>query len=77
MRAKEIIASNYNLAAMTATFVGANLGGKNIPFIEELYPDQFSEPKKEVDNSWVIYKERMMDYAIAHNKNRKKEGEKP
>lgn len=62
---------------MVASFVGANLGGKNIPSIGELYPDQFSEPKEEVDNTWVIYKERMMDYAIAHNKNRKKEGEKP
>lgn len=71
MRAKEIIATNYNLATMVATFVGCSLAGKQIPDINELYPTQFQEEKPiEEDKSWMIYKEQMIDFAIAHNKQR-------
>lgn len=71
IRAKEILASNYNLASMVATFVGCSLTGKQIPDINELYPTQFQEEKPiEDDKSWMIYKEQMIDFAIAHNKQR-------
>lgn len=71
IRAKEILASNYNLASMIASFVGCSLAGKQIPDINELYPTQFQEEKPiEEDMSWMIYKEQMIDFAIAHNKQR-------
>lgn len=71
IRAKEILASNYNLASMIAGFVGCSLAGKQIPDINELYPTQFQEEKPiEDDKSWMIYKEQMIDFAIAHNKQR-------
>ena len=69
IRAKEILASNYNLASMIASFGGCSLAGKQIPDINELYPTQFQENKPiEEDKSWMIYKEQMIDFAIAHNK---------
>lgn len=71
IRAKEILASNYNLASMIASFIGCSLDGKQIPDINELYPIQFQEEKPiEEDKSWMIYKEQMIDFAIAHNKQR-------
>lgn len=70
IRAKEILASNYNLASMIASFISCSLAGKQIPDINELYP-QFQEEKPiEEDKSWMIYKEQMIDFAIAHNKQR-------
>lgn len=71
MRAKEIIATNYNLATMVATFVGCSLAGNNIPSINEMYPKEFPQDTPiEEDMSWMIYKEQMIDFAIAHNKQR-------
>lgn len=71
IRAKEILASNYNLASMIASFISCSLAGKQIPDINELYPTQFQEEKPiEEDKSWMIYKEQMIDFAIAHNKQR-------
>lgn len=70
-RAKEILVSNYNLAFMMATFVGCAFAGKEIPSINELYPDQFKQDIPiEEDKSWQIYKEQFIDFAIAHNKQR-------
>ena len=74
IKAKEILATNYNSAFMIASFVGDILNGKKIPSINELYPNQF--PKEEVpveeDKSWMLYKEQMLDFAAAHNKNRQR-----
>lgn len=75
LKAKEILASNYNSAFLIASFVGAVLNGKEIPTISQIYPDQFPElpePKEEENKAWMIYKEQMLDFAIAHNKKRQR-----
>ncbi len=72
LKAKEILASNYNSAFLIASFVGAVLNGKEIPTISQIYPDQFPEPKEEENKAWMIYKEQMLDFAIAYNKKRQR-----
>lgn len=73
LKAKEILASNYNSAFLIASFVGAMLNGKEIPTISQIYPDQFPDTtKKEETKAWMIYKEQMLDFAIAHNKKRQR-----
>lgn len=72
LKAKEILASNYNSAFLIASFVGAMLNGEQIPTISQIYPDQFPEPKEEENKAWMIYKEQMLDFAIAHNKKRQR-----
>jgi hypothetical protein len=83
-KAKERVASNYNLAMMVSTFVNNGLNGKPIPSIEELYPKLFvdntaqqeEEQKRRDELALALYKEQMLDFAAAHNKKRHaKEGE--
>lgn len=66
--------NNYNLAAQVAQFVNLGLNGKPIPPISELYPGVFTQNKPvEEDNRWLLWKERMIDYANEYNKRRHKE----
>lgn len=73
-KAKEILATNYNLACMITDFIGRSLNGQSIPTIQEVYPslqnDVDIKPQKKIE-PWQIYKEQMIDYALAHNKKRK------
>ena len=75
-RSKYSITNNYNLATMIAQFVNLGLNGKPIPSIGELYPGLFNTAEPVEDNRWMLWKERMIDYAHEHNKRRKlqKEG---
>jgi len=70
---KSIKANTYNQAYLTTLFIGKMLGGKSIPKIEEVFPElstdvQESPQKEVVDNSWIIIKERMIDFANEANK---------
>lgn len=80
---KREILLGYNTARLTAMFVLNGLNGKSSPSFNELFPGLLDQPK--VDNNRLsaaeyqramMYKEQMIDFAIAHNKKRKaKEGE--
>lgn len=62
----------YDLAYMTAVFVGKVFNGSTLPKIEEIFPEeQKEEPEEVIDNSWIIIKERMIDFANEANKRRK------
>ena len=79
---KELLFS-YNTARLTSMFVLNGLNGKTSPSFNELFPDLFAAaPVKTTEltqaeyNRTMMYKEQMLDFAIAHNKKRKaKEGE--
>ena len=62
--------NSYNLASLTATFVGTILSGNSLPAVKEVYPDLFTdEAEEEVeDKSWMLYKEQFIDFANEHNK---------
>ena len=67
----------YNQAYLTSLFIGKMLGGKTIPQIGELFPELNQTPQdvkeeEKVDNSWMIIKERMIDFANEANKRRNK-----
>ena len=70
-KAKEILASNYNQAQLISLFVAERFNGQDIPSIQELYPNEFGttevEQEQQEDNSWIITKERLTDYANWHN----------
>lgn len=69
---KERISNNYQLAYLTAIFTNRANNGKNPPTLFELYPELFEDEQQEQeDNSWMIYKELMLDYTIEHNKTTK------
>jgi len=70
-RSKYDLTMNYNLATMIAQFVNLGLNGKPIPSIGEIYPGLFNTVKPVEDNRWMLWKERMIDYAHEHNKRRK------
>lgn len=59
---------DYTLAYL----VGCAFGGK-LPDIEEIHPHLFDKPKAN-NNSWILQKERMLDYANWHNKKIEKGG---
>jgi len=64
--------NNYNLAKNIAYFVNLGLNGKPIPSINEIYPGLFNTVSKPVeDNRWMLWKERMIDYAHEYNKRRR------
>lgn len=76
-KSKYDLTMNYNLASMIAHFVNLGLNGKPIPSIGEIYPGLFNTTVEPVeDNRWMLWKERMIDYANEHNKRRRlqKEG---
>ena len=63
----------YDLAYMTSIFVGKVFNGHTLPKIEDIFPDEQETPQEEkIDNSWVIIKERMIDFAQEANKRRHK-----
>lgn len=70
-RSKYDLTMNYNLATMIAQFVNLGLNGKPIPSIGEIYPGLFNTVKPVEDNRWMLWKERMIDYAHEYNKRRK------
>lgn len=66
---KTKIAMNYNLANLTSIFVNLRMNGKEIPTLQQTYPDLFEGEQEEAeDMSWQIYKEQFMDFANSHNK---------
>lgn len=77
---KALKAELYNSAYLTAVFVGKMLAGKSIPQIHEVFPElaqdvqkeQESKPAEPVDNSWILIKERMIDFANEANKHKRK-----
>lgn len=62
----------YNLAYLTARFVNSSLSGHHIPTYEEV----FEPDKKGEDNSWIYYKEKLIDYQEEWNKRIKIQGGK-
>ena len=72
----------YLEAQLTANFVGYVLNGKQIPPIQNVFPETFKVAeqykKKQEELQLALYKEQMIDWANAHNKQRektKKDGE--
>lgn len=66
---KTKLAVNYALAVNISQFVGKVLNGKPIPSFRETYPDLFKDEEYE-SQQWMVYKERLMDFANRHNKRR-------
>ena len=62
----------YNLAYLTARFVNSSLAGKPIPSYGEI----FEPEKSEGNNSWIYYKEKLLDYQEEWNKRIEKQGGK-
>lgn len=72
----------YLVASLTANFVGCVMNGKQIPPIHQVFPEVYEElAQKEQEEqdyrAMMLYKEQMLDYAIAVNKRNKaiKDGE--
>lgn len=61
----------YSLASLIAHFVGCVLNGNSIPTYEELHCPQ--EEKPVMDNETILLKERLIDFANQHNKQRKEQ----
>ena len=62
----------YNIAYLTALFVGSVLGGKQIPSYEDVYQETAKpEPNKKVNMESEILKEKLRDFAREANKRRK------
>lgn len=81
-REKQIRQNIYLQASLQANFVGCILNGKQIPPIQNVFPETFKvaeqDKKKQEELQLALYKEQMIDWANAHNKQRaktKKDGE--
>lgn len=63
---------DYALASNLSLFVAKRLSGKPIPSFQETYPGLFDtqEISQKEDKSWMIFKERFLDFAVQHNKKR-------
>ena len=75
---KENLITQYNTAYSIAMFTVGLLNGKQIPSIYQLFPNDFKEEATIEQDliAMALYKEQMLDYAMAHNKRRHaKEGE--
>ena len=63
---------NYSLANILSLFVSNRLSGKTIPSLKETYPNLFYneiiQKEDKSDKSWIIFKERFIDFATQHNK---------
>ena len=75
-RAKEQIASNYNLALLIVSFLGASFNGDTIPDFNELYPEMEDTALTEVEieernNEYL--KAQMIEFMLNHNKQRKQD----
>ena len=66
----------YLEAQLTANFVGYVLNGKQIPPIQNVFPETFKvaeqDKKKQEEHQLALYKEQMIDWANAHYKQKKK-----
>ena len=68
LKFKEDITTNYALANNIAIAVGSALAGKKAPTLYEMYPELFvEEKKKQQEEEWKVYKERLLQYANWHN----------
>lgn len=83
LEAKERIAANYNLAAMIANFVNLSFNGKKVPKMEALFPNLYTEEKKDEHNLTkaeynraMMIKEQFIDFANRRNRKLAKEGDK-
>lgn len=66
---KKEIMLQHNLAQLISSAVVLKLSGKTFPSLKETYPALFSDTEQSIeDNSWMIYKERFLDFANEHNK---------
>lgn len=70
------------MASLTANFIGCIINGKQIPPIHQVFPELFQNEAKEEQKrkdylAQMLYKEQMLDWAMAVNKRNqaKKEGE--
>lgn len=66
----------YLQASMVANFVGFIINGKQIPPIHTVFPETYNDlAKKEQEEqdykAMMLYKEQMLDYAMAINKRNK------
>lgn len=66
----------YLLASLTANFVGCVMNGKQIPPIHQVFPEVYQElaeeeRKAQEYRAMMLYKEQMIDYAMAVNKRNK------
>lgn len=67
-KVREQALNNYQQALLTSIFINRVSNGKQPPSIAEIYPELFMDEAQEiVDNSWLIYKEQMLDFAEARN----------
>ena len=81
-REKVKYSTTYLQSSLTANFVGCVINGKEIPPIHQIFPELFKDEEriaqeKQEQLRQMLYKEQMLDWAMAVNKRNqaKKEGE--
>lgn len=67
-RARETALFSYNLAAMTASFIGKGLAGKELPDVGEIYPDLADISQKAKIEE---FKKNMLAFTEMHNQQRR------
>lgn len=82
---KQNTMNGYNVARMTANFVGCILSGEDMPSIEDIYPSIFTKdiirdnslPENGMTNDLILLKEQFLDFAQKRNQeyNKTKKGE--
>ena len=82
---KQNTMNGYNVARMTANFVGCILSGEDMPSIEDIYPSIFTKdiiqdnsvPENGMTNDLILLKEQFLDFAQKRNQeyNKPKKGE--
>lgn len=82
---KQNTMNGYNVARMTANFVGCILSGEDMPSIEDIYPSIFTKdiirdnsvPENGMTNNLILLKEQFLDFAQKRNQeyNKTKKGE--
>ncbi len=76
---KKQIELSYLQASQTANFIGMILNGKNIPPIDELYPNMYQEQSSNEDitdvefKKMMFLKDQMISYAQDYNNFRRKQ----
>ena len=82
---KQNTMNGYNVARMTANFVGCILSSEDMPSIEDIYPSIFTKdiirdnsvPENGMTNDLILLKEQFLDFAQKRNQeyNKTKKGE--
>lgn len=67
-KAKELLATNYNLSYNIAVMMASVLGGSEFPSLEDLYPEQFPPQQ----TNWQFMKDQMLAWAEEANRWRHK-----